>query len=113
MAFQTDSGENIIATIGIGKVSGDPVIIGNALTGVAECTADAAGLGTLSRSGTYLLSVKGHDGTSNAAIAEGDKIYYKVGATPVLNVNVTGVLYGYARAAVTSGATTTINVTLA
>lgn len=112
MAYQTDSGENIVATIGIGKVSGAPVIIGNGLVGVAESTADAAGKGTLSRSGTYDLSVRGHNGAANTAIAEGDKIYYKVGATPVLNVDTSGVFFGYARAAVTSGATSTIKVTL-
>ena len=94
-----------------GSASGDPVLFGQ-LPGVALTSERADGTTTIKTNGTATLSVKGHDGTANAAIAAGDLVYYNSAATPKLNVNTAGVRFGYAMAAVSSGATATIEVKL-
>ena len=112
MAKQIDSGELIPVTLGIGVKSGDPILVGNGLIGIAEADADASGRGVLSREGTYPLIVKGIDGAGNAAIAEGDQLYFVAADTPKISKKATGVPCGYARSAVSSGSVATINVTL-
>lgn len=89
--------------------SGDPVLLGQ-LPGVALIDEGTDGLTTVKFNGVADLSVKGYNGSANAAIAAGDKVYYKTGATPVLDVDSSGVYFGIALAAVASGATTTIPV---
>lgn len=88
--------------------SGDPVIDG-IIPGVALAAEDAAGFTTVAIDGDFTLSVKGTNG-SNAAIAEGDILYYVSGNTPKLSATTSGVRFGYAREAVGSGATKTIRV---
>jgi predicted RecA/RadA family phage recombinase len=91
-------------------VSGDPVLVGK-LPGVALTTEDAVtGETTVKTNGVYNLAVLGHDGTAAAAIAVGDIVYYDTAATPKVNVKTTAVRFGYALAAVSSGATATIPV---
>lgn len=89
--------------------AGGPVIFGKR-PGVALTAEDADGLTTVKFNGVATLSVKGHDGSSNAAIAAGDIIYFTDGDTPKLNVRTAGTRFGYAMEAVTSGATATIKV---
>lgn len=93
--------------------SGDPVIIGS-IPGVAVTDegdgGNAATETTVCTEGIFDLSVKGHDGTSNAAITAGALIYYKTTATPVLNLDDSGVAFGYALEAIDSAATATIKV---
>lgn len=89
--------------------SGDPVLFGE-LPGLALTDEGTDGLTSVQFNGVATLSVKGHDGAANAAIAAGDVIYYKAGATPVLNVDSSGVRYGIAMEAVSSGATATVQV---
>lgn len=88
--------------------SGDPVLIGQ-IPGVALIAEGADGLTTVKTDGVATLSVKGTSG-SNAAIAAGDILYYVTGNTPKLSVTTSGVRFGYALEAVTSGATATIRV---
>ncbi|MFF0822397.1 capsid cement protein [Micromonospora haikouensis] len=90
--------------------SGDPVLFGQ-LPGVALTAEDSNGVTTVALNGTFDLSVKGET-TTDAAIAAGDILYYDTAATPhKLNKDSTnGVRFGYAMAAVSSGATTTIPV---
>lgn len=88
--------------------SGDPVICGQ-IPGVALANEDAAGLTTVAIDGVFNLSVKGTTG-SDSAVAAGDAIYYVTGNTPKLSKTTSGVLFGYALAAVGSGATATIPV---
>lgn len=88
--------------------SGDPVIDG-VIPGVALTTEDAGGLTTVALDGDFNLSVQGTNG-SNTAVADGDILYYVSGNTPKLSKTTSGVRFGYARAAVTSGATATIRV---
>lgn len=91
--------------------SGDPVLFGQ-VPGVALTTEDANGNTSVALEGVFNLSVKGVDGSGNAAVAAGDILYYVSGDTPVLSKKATGVRFGYAMAAVSSGATATIAVKL-
>jgi hypothetical protein len=92
-----------------GGVSGDPCLLGQR-PGVM-LTDQASGAATVDFDGVYNLSVKGIDNSGNAAIAAGDIVYYDTATTPKLSVDAVGtVRFGYALAAVSSGATTTIPV---
>lgn len=88
--------------------SGDPVLVGQ-IPGVALTAEGADGLTSIQTEGVATLSVKGTSG-SNAAIAAGDILYYVTANTPKLSVTTSGVRFGYALEAVTSGATATIRV---
>lgn len=89
--------------------SGDPVLFGQ-LPGVALTDEDTDGLTSVRFRGVANLSVRGYTGAAGAAIAAGDVVYYKAGATPVLDVDTSGVRFGIAMQAVASGATATIQV---
>ena len=89
--------------------SGDPVRTGQR-PGVALTNEDANGQTTCAENGVFSLSVKGVDGSGNVAVADGDILYYVDADTPVLSKKATGVRFGYARGAVTSGGTATIPV---
>lgn len=87
--------------------AGDPVVFGQ-VPGVALTDTDGSGNITMKTDGVYLMSVKGADGSGNAAITAGDIIYLD---STELNVDSTnGVRWGYALQAVSSGATTSILV---
>lgn len=90
-------------------VSGDPVIYGQR-PGVCEVSEGSDGLATVKFSGEFTFSVKGVDQSANSAVAEGDVIYYVAADTPKLSKKNTGVRFGYAAGAVTSGSTATIPV---
>lgn len=92
--------------------SGDPVRYGE-MCGVADTAEEADGLVSVAFEGVYTLSVKGIDGSGNAAVAVGDRIYYTDADTPKLSKKATGRFFGYALGAVASGATGSINVKLA
>lgn len=114
-------GDNLPVTVThpTAPASGDPVRYGE-LVGVAT-TAEDSGTGKTSVvfKGVHLLSVKGVDGSGDAAVAKGDKIYYVDADTPVLSKKATGRFAGYAvetasnAGTVASGATATIPVKLA
>ena len=89
------------------KSSGDHALFGS-IPGVCTTDTDADGNVVLDTSGVYSLSVTGADNAGNAAIAAGDIIYDDAGTLNIDSVN--GTRFGYAMAAVNSGATTTINV---
>lgn len=90
-------------------VSGDPVVYGQR-PGVCEVSEGADGLASVKFSGEFTLSVKGVDGGGNSAVAEGDILYYTAADTPKISKKSTGVRFGYAAGAVTSGSTATIPV---
>lgn len=92
-----------------GAVSGQPVVDGQ-IPGVCLIDRKTDGRATVQLDGTFLLSVKGIDGSGNAAVAEGDILYHTLADTPPLSKKATGVRFGYAEAAVVSAATTTIPV---
>lgn len=91
--------------------SGDPVLVGQ-LPGVSLVAERADGTTTVKTDGVATLSVKGIDAGGNSAVAVGDIIYYVAADTPKLSKKATGVRFGYALEAVTSGATATIRVKL-
>lgn len=93
------------------KSSGDPGVKGQ-IPGVCLNDTDGDGKVRLQTNGVFDLSVKGVDGSGNAAVAIGDIIYYTDGDTPKLNKKTTGVRFGYALEAVSSGGTDTIRVRL-
>lgn len=96
-------------TVTASSLSGDPMVIGQ-IPGVLVKNADTSNKSVMQTDGIFTLSVKGVDGVGNAAIALGAIIYYTAGDTPKLNAKTTGVRFGYALEAVTSGATSSIMV---
>ena len=90
--------------------SGDPVVCGQ-IPGVALTAEDSNGVTTVALNGVFDLAVKGENNAGNSAVAVGDILYYEAGQTPPVNKDSTaGIRFGYALAAVSSGATTTIPV---
>lgn len=100
---------DLVCTAPSAPDSGGPVLFG-VLPGVALTDERSDGKTTVKLNGVADLSVKGVDGSGNAAIAAGDVIYYTDGDTPKLNVKTTGTRFGVALEAVSSGATATIKV---
>lgn len=102
-------GRYINGPVASGVVSGDPTVIGQ-IPGVAQIDRDSNGNATIDTRGTHTISVKGIDGGGNSAVAVGDILYHTQADTPPVSKKATGVRFGYALAAVTSGATATIEV---
>lgn len=111
MKNKVSDGKNITFTAGADIASGDPVVIGQ-LPGVAAVTAANGATCVAETTGVFSLSVAGINAGGNSAVAVGDAIYYVAADTPKLNKKNTGVLFGYALGAVTSGQTATIPVRL-
>ena len=91
-----------------GVTAGAPVVFGKK-PGVA-LNSEASSRVTVKHGGVFDLSVKGIDASGNLAIAAGDILYFTNGDTPKVNVKATGVRFGYALEAITSGSTDTIQV---
>src|SRR5262245_27182492 len=91
--------------------SGDPVVL-RQLPAVAVTngtdTVGNGGKASIQCDGVWLLSVKAIDGGGNSAVAAGDILYYVAADTPRLSKKNTGVRFGYALDAITSGSTATI-----
>ena len=108
-------GDTLPLPVPVGTKSGDPVVIG-AIAGVALEDRDAAGYAPVRVKGVFMLSVTGHDGTDNEAIAVGDKVYYTApsgGSPAVIDANATaGAEFGVALKAVAAGATDAVVATI-
>lgn len=102
-------GDELLVPVASGTLSGAPVVVGQ-MPGIALTDRDANGNASVDFDGVYTVSVKGIDGSGNKAIAYGDILYYTTADTPPVSVKATGVRFGYAMAAVTSGATASIAV---
>lgn len=87
--------------------AGDPVVFGQ-IPGVALTDTDADGNIVMQTRGVFELAVKGADGSGNAAVTAGAIVYLDSAEVNVDSSN--GIRFGYALSAVSSGATTTINV---
>jgi len=89
--------------------SGDPGAVGN-IPFVAITDEGSDGIATCQLDGAFAVPVFGHDGTANAAIAIGDILVWDNtgGTLEKTPGSANSVRWGYALAAVTSGATTTI-----
>ena len=106
-----DHGRTLYVPVPSGKLSGDPVVMGQ-VPGVAQIDRQADGHLTMKRDGMHKLPVKGIDGSGNSAVVGGDILYYTEGDTPPISKKATGVRFGYVGPdqAVASGATATIDV---
>jgi predicted RecA/RadA family phage recombinase len=103
-------GRKLSLAVGSGVVSGDPVVVGQ-MAGVALTDySSVSGEATLDMGGVYDLSVKAVDNSGNVAVAIGDALYHVDGDTPKLSKKASGVFFGYALEAITSGQTATIKV---
>lgn len=100
---------SVVCTDPATPASGDPVLIGQ-LPGVALTAERTDGTTTVKFNGAATLSVKAIDVGGNSAVAAGDVIYYGTGDTPKLSKKNTGVRFGVALEAITSGSTATILV---
>lgn len=100
---------SVVATDPATPASGDPVLVGQ-LPGVATVDEGEGGNVSIDTAGVYNLSVKGVDGSGNAAVSAGDILYYVTADTPKLSKKATGVRFGYALEAVGSSQTATIAV---
>lgn len=112
--FVDPVGESVVCSHPATPASGDPVRFGEQ-TGVALTDEGDGGNGAtettvLFGGFTGTFSVAGVDGSGNAAVAAGDKIFYVDADTPVLSKKATGRFFGFARGTVGSGATATIEV---
>lgn len=102
-------------TVISGVVSGDPVVVGQ-IPGVALTDRSAPGVATgkaVVQIGSFVanLTVEGANNAGNVAVAEGDILYYDTAATIKINKdNTNGVRFGYALAALSSGANGVIPV---
>lgn len=94
--------------------SGQPILLGDAgLHGICLEDIANAGTGSVQVEGVFNYPVKGHNGTTSAAIAVYDKVYYTAAAAFFDSDATSTTLVGYALTAVSSGATTTVPVLLA
>lgn len=90
--------------------SGDPVMVGAKIAGVASTSAKATtDKIAIQTKGVFNLAVKGHNGAANTAIAVGDQITMNQ-ADGLLNVDPADPKFGVALDPVVSGATTVIRV---
>jgi predicted RecA/RadA family phage recombinase len=91
-------------------VSGQPILLGDqGLAGFCLEDIANAGTGSVQIVGIFDYPVKGHDGSSNAAVAAYDKVYYTAGEA-FCDVDSSAALLGYTLEAVASGETTTVQV---
>lgn len=104
-------GKVLILPTASGEVSGNTFVVGSYLPGVLIADAEAASPynAPVQIEGVFDLSVYGHDGTSNAAISVGDKVYWTDSSSP-LDVDTAQTEFGIALEAVSSGDTDTIKV---
>ena len=93
-----------------GVVSGDPVLVGASLTGVAITTRDANGNATVDVRSTFTLPAKGVDQAGNSAIAIGDLLYFTQADAQHISKKNTGVIFGTALSALGSGIVGTVDV---
>lgn len=110
MKNKVQDGKLLYLTVGSTIVAGDPVVVGNAIRGVAQTSYDANSKAVIDTEGVFDLSVQAVDDAGNSAVAIGDRIYYTAADTPKLSKKKSGKFFGVALETVTTGQTATINV---
>jgi predicted RecA/RadA family phage recombinase len=111
MKNKVQDGKLLELAVGSTVVSGDPVVVGNAVRGVAQTSYDStSGKAVIDTEGVFDLSVQAKDDAGNSAVAIGDRLYYTSTDTPVLSKKKSGKFFGVALETITSGSTATINV---
>lgn len=107
-------GKILHLTVGSTVVSGDPVVVGNGIRGVAQTSYNSAdGKAVIDTEGVYDLSVQAVDDAGNSAVAVGDRLYYNASDSPKLSKKKSGKFFGFALEAINTGLTATINVKIA
>jgi hypothetical protein len=111
---QKSRGRHIAATVSNTEVSGNPVLVGAALTGIVEETpgSDGATVLNVASDEVFTVTVKAIDGSGNSAVAVGDIIYIIMGDTPHLSKKATGVKFGVALTTLASGTTGPVDIML-
>lgn len=105
-----DNVDAVNLAVGSGTLSGDPINVGAALVGIALTDRDSDGKSVVmfGRSKKIVtVSVKGVNGSGNSAVALGDALFFVSGDTPPISKKATGIPFGIALEAVSSGATDT------
>ena len=102
-------GKRLKLSVTSGALSGAPEVAGD-LAGVLLVDADSNDEAVVALEGVFDLAVTGADGSGNAAVAVGDKLYKD--GTQINKDDTNGVFFGHALEAVSSGSTATINVRL-
>ena len=92
-----------------GLTSGQPLMIG-VIPAVASTDIAHNATGAVRLKGVYRLSVKGHNGTENAAVAAGARVYLNTDG--LLALDTTDPAFGAVLQPVASGATATVEVLL-
>lgn len=111
MINKVQDGKLLHLTVASTVDAGEPIMVGNAIAGVAQTSYNSAdGKAVIDTEGVFDLSVKGANDAGNVAVAIGDRLYYTSTDTPVLSKKVSGKFFGIALETVDSGATTTIKV---
>ena len=108
-----ERGVNLRLTVASTVKSGDVVMIGKYPFVASTDYSATDGKASLDREGKFNLSVQAVDDAGNIAVAVGDDLYYTSSDTPVLSKKRSGVYFGIALAAITSGSTATIEILLA
>jgi len=104
-----DEAKTPILTVGASVTSGSFGVLGQVpYVALGNSGASNTPIACATR-GIFNLSVHGYS-TVNAAVNIGDIVYFDSGDSNKLNVHNTGVRFGYALGAVTSGSNTTIPV---
>ena len=103
---------NLEVAVASGTTSGDVVAVGQ-MVGVAITDRDSSGNAVVAFPFAYTVdvAVTGEDAAGAAAVAIGDRLYLDSGAVNKDATN--GVPFGFALEAVSSGATSTIEVAVA
>ena len=92
-----------------GLTSGQPLMIG-VIPAVASTNIAHNAKGAVRLKGVFRLSVKGHDGTDNAAVTAGARVY--LGADGLLTLKSADPAFGAVLQPVASGTTATVEVLL-
>jgi predicted RecA/RadA family phage recombinase len=108
---KVQEGDILRLTVGSTVDSGDAVVVGNALRGVALTDYDSVdGKASIAMNGVYDLSVTAVDDAGNSTVAIGDRLYTD-GTT--ITKKKSGKLFGIAVEGLATGTTGTINVLIA
>jgi predicted RecA/RadA family phage recombinase len=106
-------GKTLRVTVDSTVEAGDPVVVGASIKGVALTDYSATDeKATIDTEGVFDLSVQAVNDAGNSAVAIGDRLYYVSTDSPVLSKKKSGVPFGIALEAISSGLTATINVKL-
>lgn len=107
---KVQDGKVLYCAVGAGVSSGDPVVVGSYLHGVALTDRDSAGKANLALDGVWNLPVTPYNGSAGSAVQIGDAIYYDATSPAGLNKNGAGVFFGLALEAIAASPVSASNI---